>query len=359
MKSYLKSSTARLVTLLAFFSFATVSMAQFDVRLNGRVDFATTYDEPYQEILTVTGATPTGNAVEVFANETILETMYNTGAASYVATRNTAEDTTTFSTNARVDVNVANQTEALDYGAFTRLDLDADAKAVTDVDAHIYIKGSFGKLKFGTDIDAFQTAFDTDHISAGPMSTGKVAALGGTLDGANHGESSIVYSTPTISGVRVQAEIDTDSNWGASASYRTSVGLMDLEAALAADQADLLGGYLEAAYGDARAVGFYMTDDDKEKVGGLGLAYRIGSVGLSVEGSVASSDEVNGISIVGVAGTSTANITSVPVYQETDVVLGASYDLGPGLELSGSVGITDHDRLGQQTRAQGRMRLKF
>ncbi|MGB0843250.1 MAG: porin [Alphaproteobacteria bacterium] len=359
MKHSLKSSIALGSLGIVFLSFATMTAAQFDVRVNGRVDFIADYNEAYNNTITVTN--PPAAVVPlptVFADEAALQAYYTSGGGTYTETKSTDKSKLVLDTVGRIDVDASAQTGSLDYGAFARLEIDPDAPSVFDTDGHIYIKGSFGKLKIGTDIDAFQDAFDTDHISAGPLSPGKTVSFGGALTDAGHKEGSIVLSTPTISGLRLEGEIDNDSNWGASISYRTSLSAADFEAAFAIDGAELMGGYIQAAFGDFRAMGFYMGDDDKEQAVGGGVGYHLGPVNMSLEGSVSDTNEIVGIKVVNGPST-TASITSHPRYQEKDLILGAGYTFGPGLELSGSVGISDHERLGKQTQAQGRIRLKF
>lgn len=267
-----------------------------------------------------------------------------------------------FLTFGRVKVSAAGSAGALNYGGQMHWDMLDGIPGVFDNGAHIWVSGRLGTLQFGTNIDGYQGVFNTSyfldeedngpaHISAGPLSVDREVSLGGNLGGDLTGlelqkRSTIVYTTPDLNGLSLAAESDVDGEWGASLAYKGQIGTAMVDAGLAGNSNDVVGAYARGLIGDLAVGGFIGKDDDSERYYGAALGYAVGPVTMTLEGSIAETDQSFGL--------------TVAEYEEKDIAFGASYHIAPGLELSGSVKKSDNDMFADDImETAGRLRLTF
>lgn len=379
MKRNFKYGLSFAAVLLGCSSLVGTQVSAFDITLNGRVDFLTTvgksiteqrnqaYTGPAHGNAGVGGTVSLATVTAVAANNTATNT--GQGDETFIAYLDDFDggDDVQFATTGRIDVMAIDETAFYDYGAFVRLDVDADAKSVSDTDAHVFIKGNFGKLQFGTDIDADLDAYDMDLMSAGPMSAGNSITLPTTdheFTMAPHKESSIVYTTPSFNGLNLAGEIDDDGEWMVGASYASIINGYNVAAQGATDSESFaLRGKVTA--GDLSFGALAGFDDDNESYWGGGIGYNLGPISLSFEGTMAKAEMIDA-----------ANDMSFVNADELDLVGGISFKAASGLTLAGSVGYFERQVEGNANgsaavswggsghqldgiNAQGRIRLAF
>ncbi|MGB0844648.1 MAG: porin [Alphaproteobacteria bacterium] len=371
----------RFALLLSTSALGMSQAMALDITVNGRVDFLPSVGNTIVEQRNQAYTGPAHNNNGGVAFTTVTTTAV--ASADNAAASNTGQgiDTfiaylddyksdsdVTFDTNARIDVKAVGETATFDYGAFVRIDIDPDAKAVSDTDAHVFIKGNFGELQFGTDIDADRDSFDMDLMSAGPMSAGNQISLptaDHTFSKASHDESSVVYTTPSLQGFKFAGEIDDDGDWMLGGSFDTVYNGMDIGVEGAFDNSDAFALRGRVDMGDLSFGALAGYDDDDESYWGGGIGYSINAISLSLEATLAKAEMRD-----------TANDNAFVNVDELDIVGGIGFKVAPGLTLAGSIGFFDREVEGNDIgtaavswagsghqlkgfMGQGRIRLEF
>lgn len=336
----------RFALLLSTSALGTTQALALDITLNGRVEFLPSvgntiveqknqaYTGPAHADATIAGTVTTTAAASANNSDA---TNTGQGDETFIAYLDDykSDSDVTFDTNARIDVKAVGETSTFDYGAFVRIDIDPDASAVSDTDAHVFIKGNFGELQFGTDIDADRDAFDMDLMSAGPMSAGNQISLpttDHTFSKAAHDESSVVYTTPSYNGFKFAGEIDDDGDWMLGGSFDTVYNDMNIGFEGAVDSSDAFALRARLDMGDLSFGALAGYDDDEESYWGGGIGYKINAISLSLEATLAKAEMRD-----------TANDNAFVNADELDIVGGVGFTLAPGLTLAGSVGFFDRE----------------
>lgn len=305
-------SSAAAVALMA----GSAAASTLDVTVGGRIDFTASISDSLND-----GAITNGGVTAGASDQATFEAY----EAAYADDTENSGDLG-FGTAARFDVNVGSQTELFEYGGFMRIDLSPSTGTVSDTDAHLYFNFNLGSLKMGTDIDAFQGAFDTDKTSVGPISPLKTVQLPlmvHQFDTYMDNTPSVVYTSPSFNGFTVAAELDDDSDFGASLAYAEDFGGYNIEGAVAVDDGDTVGGFGRIGAGDWAFSAFAGRDDDKDRYLGLGVSHSLGAITLSADYSSADVHWSN----------SEGSVEA----DERQIAFGASMDIADGLSVAGSV----------------------